>query len=570
MMRAILAFLAWGPCVLAAAGEASPPVRPPVCPELTPRQGQALVRRARRAMSLYLTRRIDARSMPVPDALAALRARHDAAAVTLRQGSEVVAVEIRAGRDLCTHVAAAAQRAMRSHRLPDRIDPKVLDALLVEVEVFSALRQVDRSDLPKAFVPGLTGVAYFRGDLAASLDRRHGVSWVLPSAGYVLGLDAEGLRRAAMGRFRLTGDNASAPSRLGVFATRHYVGFPDGRVVELFRGKKMSLRAKVDGQALAAAADKVGAFLARHQDEDGRYHAPAARETLADHLYAAWAMARLARRRPDPRLARSAALAIRHGVQRARRGDGRALVEDSAPDATLRTTALLALAMGQVDPGTETRRLRADLLRGLLAELPDIAPSSRPTSRPTSRPASRPAPSAGPWLALLALGDGRALGEAGARQVQELRKAWRQVRPTTAAGVHWACRAGLGSRSSLLAGGGPDGGGNITQAGAERPADEIGGFAEGGAGPSTVLTGMRAACIARALKGSPAGAAEMRRARIVLTAARKFCFGMMYQAPEAYFAREPDAWLGGVREGPGTARVTVSACAAAIEAFLAE
>jgi hypothetical protein len=45
---------------------------------------------------------------------------------------------------------------------------------------------------------------------------------------------------------------------------------------------------------------------------------------------------------------------------------------------------------------------------------------------------------------------------------------------------------------------------------------------------------------------------------------------MIYQTAEAYFAEDPAAWLGAVRASPAAAAVTVEACAAAIEALLAE
>ena len=63
--------------------------------------------------------------------------------------------------------------------------------------------------------------------------------------------------------------------------------------------------------------------------------------------------------------------------------------------------------------------------------------------------------------------------------------------------------------------------------------------------------------------------ARARAVRRQLAAARRFCYGMMYQPGEAYFAEQPTRWVGGVRAEPVRAAVTASACAAAIEAFLA-
>jgi hypothetical protein len=45
---------------------------------------------------------------------------------------------------------------------------------------------------------------------------------------------------------------------------------------------------------------------------------------------------------------------------------------------------------------------------------------------------------------------------------------------------------------------------------------------------------------------------------------------MTYKPLEAYFAAKPELWLGGVRASPQGARITLGACAAAIEALLTE
>jgi len=51
--------------------------------------------------------------------------------------------------------------------------------------------------------------------------------------------------------------------------------------------------------------------------------------------------------------------------------------------------------------------------------------------------------------------------------------------------------------------------------------------------------------------------------------ARTFCAHMVYQPKEAYFAADPNTWVGAVRATPGAAATTTSSCAAAIEALLA-
>ena len=153
---------AWLTCAFSAGvARARPPVQPPM-PALTRPQGAALVGLARSAMRKYLTDRIDAKSMPLTAELMPLRNAPNAAAVTLRSRGAVVALEIRDDGELCLNVAAAALRAMRSSKLPDRVDRKVLDALTVEVEVLSPARLVAREKLPSVMVRGLTGLAYSR------------------------------------------------------------------------------------------------------------------------------------------------------------------------------------------------------------------------------------------------------------------------------------------------------------------------------------------------------------------------------------------------------------------------
>jgi AMMECR1 domain-containing protein len=561
-MRPVLALVALSLCGGRALADAS--TRPRAAPpQLTQSQGAALLRLARQAMSLYLTRRIEAQLMPPPPELKPRVGRRNPAAVTLRRGGEVLAVEIGCGQELCTNVAAAAQYAMRSSRLPDRVDQKTLDALTVEVEVLSAPQQVEQAELPASFVPGLTGVAYFRGEMAAALGRRRGASWALPAAGYVVGLDAEGMRRAAMGRFRLTPGNASLPSRLAVFSARHYVGFSDGRAVELFRGKDLARAAKLDADALAAAAAKVGDYLLRYQDKAGLFHASGQAETLGDHLCAAFAVARLARRSRAARFAQGAAAAVGWACKKLHRADGRASVGGDAAGTDLRATALLALTLQQAEPDPDTGRLLVELHRGLLAELRAAGPTSAATRQVGADAAG--------YLALLALGDGKALGAEGAKQVADLRKQWGSRRPQGALGCQWAYRAGLQPQLPLSGLGGAHQGPIIRQAGRNHLPDELGGFAEGDREPSTVLTGSLAVCLSQAMARRGVPAAEgTRQLGTALTEARGFCRRMMYEPDEAYFAEKPDSWAGGVRASPGSAAVTLPACAAAIEAFLGQ
>jgi hypothetical protein len=86
--------------------------------------------------------------------------------------------------------------------------------------------------------------------------------------------------------------------------------------------------------------------------------------------------------------------------------------------------------------------------------------------------------------------------------------------------------------------------------------------------PQTVLTALKALQIGRRIQAAePAAAGTM---RTELLAARRFCWRMTYHPCEAYFAAHPEDWVGAVRVRPDASTVSVGACAAALEALLAD
>ena len=534
------------------------PAPPAGLPDLSIVHGQALLRWARAGMKRYLTHRAGAEAMPIPGDLRPLSGRDNAAAVTLRSRGAVVAVQVQAGSSLHRNVLAAALLAMRSPKLPDRVDSKVLDALTIEVEVLSRPHPVAREELAAASTPGLTGLAYWRGPpvLAApgrppprpTWQQAGDVAWILPSAGYVLTLAPEQMRRAAMVRYRLTPQNASLPSHWAVFTTRHYVGLPDGQRIELFRGMDLSRRRSVDERAFRDAAERVGAYLARGQDKLGRYQEADGPASVCDHLYATYAMSRLAAR-GGKAIARSAARAAGCASVWVRRNGDHAGVGDDNGKVSLAATALLALALGQAAPDEPTRRLRTALLRGLLAQW---------TPGPASSPATRPARSGpGPYLALLALKQ-----EAKhARDADRLREALAGLAPSGPTARLWACRAGLGPSILPTPTSSAPARERLRPVTSDALPDELGGFAEPGKAPLALHTGLAAVCLAQAPRTERLGKA--------LFAARRFCYSLLYRPGETYFHRDGDALVGAVRRASGSAAVSVSACAATIEALLA-
>jgi hypothetical protein len=106
---------------------------------------------------------------------------------------------------------------------------------------------------------------------------------------------------------------------------------------------------------------------------------------------------------------------------------------------------------------------------------------------------------------------------------------------------------------------------------ADAPPDELGGFAEPtpGAAPSTTLTSLMLLTGDRFnASGSPAAVSVNRIEKHHLEA-RGFLYQMIYKPREAYFTDQPAGWTGAAREAPDAARISLEACAMAIEGLLA-
>ena len=547
-------------------------------PEVTPQQGSALVDLARTAMTDYLHVRAAPSSVRIPPQLRELVRRPNAVAVTLRRGGSVMAMEVHSAEDLCTNVIIAAFQAMRSPKLPDRVDDKVLAGLTVEVEVLGKPLPIDQGQVDRAVVPGLTGLQCGSGSSTVH---------VLPSAAYVLGLSPEEMLGKTMQQLQGPAESQLPPGKtnlqLAVFAARHYVGYPDSPAFELHRGKLSPTPPRLDDKAALAAAASVGRYLAEHQEADGWFTVGEGETTLVDQLYATWAVARLAARQPAPALAESVRRALAGAGRKVARNQGRAVVKAGSPDDTLAATALMALAM-QADRTKQAVELRRELLAGLTGNLD--APATRPGAGPaTSAAARRHGVTRGRCLAAMALATDPACEPFLASARREVLVA----RPASAEEALWKFRAVPGLAWPISFGdptaavgltqhgqGVPGwGAGQPTSAGTPKPqqgqaipADDRGGFAAGAQPPDTYLTGLAAMCLVKLLDrpvNPPYMASGYARQ---LADARRFCANMIYQPREAYFAADPNSWAGAVRAAPGSAAATAPACAAAIEALI--
>jgi AMMECR1 domain-containing protein len=225
----------------------------PLPPEMTHEDGEFLVRVARLAMDRYLATRQPAERQEIPHGTMAPAARRYAAAVTLRGGGKVLGRGSCGGMILPRNVMAAALVAMRSPDLPDRVDPGVLAGLTVEVEVAGEPVEVAvespasqdetqpadmerkqaavRSDIARSVRPGVTGLRLAWGPKSA---------WVLPSTAYEEKLDAGQVRARCLEEISRDPPSAAPAAHWSVFATMQFVGYPDGTVVRMFRGKAAS------------------------------------------------------------------------------------------------------------------------------------------------------------------------------------------------------------------------------------------------------------------------------------------------------------------------------------------
>jgi len=557
----------------AAAGDVAATVGAADLPDVTPQQGAALVDLARTAMMDYLRARTAPSSVKIPPQLRELGRRPNAVAVTLRSGGSVMAVEVHGAADLCTNLIIAALQAMRSPKLPDRVDDKVLAGLVVEVEVLGKPLPIDQDQADRAIVPGLTGLQCGSGSSTVH---------VLPSAAYVLGLSPEQMLRGA--RLRLgravepQSPSAAAGGQPAVFAARHYVGYPDSPAFELYRGKLSPVPPELDDKAALAAAASIGRYLAAHQEADGWFAVGEGETALVGQLYATWALARLAARQPSPALAESVKRALAAAGTRVARSQGWAVVKADSPDDTLAATALLALALA-LDPDktqeaiTQRRELLAGFAESIVEPLAEslAEPTSQPKTAPATAPTTATAPTNPPrqvyrgrYIALLALAAEPAYAQAAASARREMLL----TRPANAEAALWAFRAGA-ARNWPPEFGEPNSPVGLTLQGPSAPVDNRGGFSAGAQPPRTDITGLAAVCMEQLLTRqsgiAPATASSLARQ---LAEARGFCANMIYQPREAYFAADPNTWVGAVRATPGSAAATAPACAATIEALI--
>ena len=541
-----------------AAGQTRPAPQAPAPPGIKLGEAAALVKLARSAMQQYLTHRTPADSHPIPDDVRPLARHRYTLALALRDNGRLVARSIQDQGGLVRNVVAAALLAMRSPELPDRVTAEVLDALTVEIEILSPPVRIGEGELAGLLEPGLTGLKLSRG-----IDD----SYLLPATAYLLGLDAEQIPRIGLARLRQGADNLSLPLRRSVFTTSHFVEPPSGRTVWLYRGKILFPYDAIDEKMLRATPERIGEFLVRHQDESGRYLIPQGAASLRDHLYATYAMIRLVRRTGRKDFSRSVTSAVENAFASVRKEGERIYIPADRPADELTATAWLLLINSQMPPSDKARGLREGLLAAVRRELDDrllkdLAVGARRELSATWL--------TGAYVATMAMAAVTPAQGGDAEMLARFRTALGKLDPPDVEAEMWALRAGVSTKHRKT---GATTRPRPAMVADSRPRDERGGFGLPGRTPTTVCTALRAILVAAELAreqktGQPAKASEM---PAHLLAARRFCFRMMYHSPsEAYFAAAPGQYVGGVRSSPATCRITLPACAAAIEALLAK
>jgi AMMECR1 domain-containing protein len=535
-------------------------------------QGKALVRLAKTAMSEYLSRRTPADKQPIPGDLAGLSGTECATTVTLRSDGEVKAQVVQGGTGIARNVVAAALKAMRSSGLPDRVSQSVLQGLTVEVEILGPSLEAAKDDLAGLIRPGLTGVVASRNGHKA---------YLLPSVAYERGLDPNAIVAETLRRL------GTVPQDWAVFTSRHFVGYPDGQVVELFCGRLTSQPKDIDQEHLAAAALSIGRHLVRCQDpKTGRYGTAAGPATdLLEHLHATYALCLLAKRTGAKDFSKSVEAALTHVVSSIAQDRRRAYVTTENIDDRVAATAWLLLVLHEQANSPHARNLKdkaAVALRDAIGEGEALVP--RLSNQPPRHAASLGSES----LAYISLkrtlpkNDCFADDKLPAVLKSIVKKAGlagsfsdpKNVARAPVADLIWAARAitaGEFGPSGAYAGNSAEFCSWLERQLAPGPSqgDEEAGIPGADKTISTATTALAATMAAEACdRWRFRFVNPERQAKALVRKLTSFCYRMTYRPAEAFFAAEPSNWVGAVRVRPDSAAVSVQACAAAIEAML--
>jgi len=519
---------------------------PPPSPMMNLDDGKLLVNLARSGMNEFIKSRTPADKQTLGAALKPLTKKHHPASVTLRSSGRLLARSFRADTNVCRSVLAAALDAMRSSNLPDRITPSVLAKMTVEVEIHGKPRAVSARELDASIVQGLTGVTVSRGVLKETL---------LPSTTCGMGLSPDQMRAVCLAKLPGSTSASSRNDAWSVFTSRHYVGYSDGTVVQLYRGKILIPPEAITEETLGDAAIAAGLFLAGSQGSDGDYSGQNRKASISEHLHAAYAMARLAGR--DKRKLFSAsvdrALEYAAGFLHADKKQARVLSKSSAgrqtAESPTRATAWLLLAICELPAEPANKELAEKLAAALRQDVVSVVGPDHGLATPAQL---------ADWsVALLAL----------RKFLPENRESDKLLAPLTRTMRAWSKSGqtlsplilrGLGDSAVLP---------KWRQIDDSDLPDRRGGFVSSRPEPTAADTATAAICLHEAIKSGAAPKESIPEIRKRILRARRFCFQLLYRSSEAYWISRPEKMIGGVRAKPSAASISLESCAAAIEAF---
>ena len=518
----------------------------PAAPNMTLDDGKQLVNLARSGMVEFIKSRTRADKYPIPPAMKHLTTQFRPASVTLRSSGKLLARSFRADTNVCRSVLSAALDAMRSSNLPDRVTPSLLAAMTVEIEVAGPARAVSSRKLASCIVQGLTGVKVSRGKSKGFL---------LPSTTCRLGLSAQQTRASCLAQLTDTAGGKAHVETWSVFGSKHYVGYPDGAVVQLFRGKILVPPEGLTDEVLSSAAAAAGLFLTRAQESNGMYNIPNRKPALHEHLYATYAMAKLSRRDSRKLFSVSVDRALAYAARFVLADDKQARVlagssRGRTTESPTRATAWLLLALTELPVETANRKLAEKLAGALRQDVVSVVGPEHGLATPSQLL---------DWsVALLALRRFLPKNESTAKLLDPMRKtmrAWsksgQKLSPLVFRGT-----AAMGSLPKWR------------QIDDSDLPDRRGGFISSPAEPTTLDTAIAAVCLSEAIESATTTQGAKTAISKQILRARRFCYQMLYRSREAYWTAQPVKMIGALRTSPGAATVSLDACAAAIEAFL--
>ncbi|MBT3201272.1 MAG: hypothetical protein HN350_15335 [Phycisphaerales bacterium] len=521
-------------------------VNAPPEPTLGPNDGKLLVDLARSGMVQFIKTRTDAETQALGPALKHLEDKLYPVSVTLRSSGQLLARSYRADSNICRSVLSASLDAMRSGNLPDKVTPSVLAAMTVEVEVHGQLRAISASQLRTTITCGLTGLRVQRGRLKG---------FVLPSTATALGLSIEQMRQSCLAQLPQIKNSKSGSEAWSVFGAKHYVGYPDGKVFQLYRGKILLPPETFTEKVLLRGASTAGLFLVNSQGSDGAYRTSSRKAELHEHLHATYAMAKLAKSDDGKIFAASVNRALEyadHFVQ-SDQNQARILSKSSkgpAAKSPARATAWLLLTVNELPPDADNKALADKLARALVQDIVATVGPNHGIATPDQLL---------DWsVSLLALRTHFPRNADSAKLLAPLRKtvlAWSKSGKNLDPLV-FRC---LGGAPVLP---------QWRQIDDTDLPDRRGGFVSAGSEPTTRDTANAAVCLADSIASGDAGPERITAINKQILRARRFCAQMLYRSREAYWSDKPIKMIGGLRASPQSSAVSIEACATAIEAFL--